>query len=132
MQYNFFYIESCSESRLNPGTLCNTRCYSAILLRETDVVRYEVLTATGMKKAIFWDVAPCSLVDTDRHFITLKMEAVSSSETSINIYQTAQCYIPQDGHLEVRLTFITHVTNFETKIMLLFQRVPYIGSLRVK
>jgi hypothetical protein len=29
-----------------------------------------------------WDVAPCSLVDTDRHFMmTTMMEAVSSSET---------------------------------------------------
>jgi hypothetical protein len=28
--------------------------------------------------------------------ITLKMEAVSSSETSVNIYQTTRCYIPQD------------------------------------
>jgi hypothetical protein len=30
-----------------------------------DTVRFEVLTATIMKMAVFWDVAPCSLVDTD-------------------------------------------------------------------
>jgi hypothetical protein len=30
------------------------------------------------------------------------MEAVSSSETSVNIYHTTQCYIPEDGH------FYTH------------------------
>jgi hypothetical protein len=36
-----------------------------------------------MKKAVFWDVAPCSLVD-----ITLIMEAIISSETSISVYQT--------------------------------------------
>jgi hypothetical protein len=29
------------------------------------------------------------------------MEAVSSSQTSVNIYQTAQCYIPEDSHLQV-------------------------------
>jgi hypothetical protein len=31
---------------------------------------------TAMKMAVFWDVAPCSLVDIDR----LMMEAISSSE----------------------------------------------------
>jgi hypothetical protein len=29
-------------------------------------VRFEVLTATSMEMAVFWDVAPCSLVDTGR------------------------------------------------------------------
>jgi hypothetical protein len=33
-------------------------------------------------------------------FIALLMETVSSSETSINIYQTTQCYIPEDSHLD--------------------------------
>jgi hypothetical protein len=33
-----------------------------------DRMRFEVLTATSMKKVVFWDVAPCSLVDIDRHF----------------------------------------------------------------
>jgi hypothetical protein len=28
-------------------------------------VRYRVLTATNMKMTVFWDVAPCSLVDID-------------------------------------------------------------------
>jgi hypothetical protein len=37
------------------------------------------------KMTVFWDVAPWSLVG------CLVMEAVSSSETSISIYQTAQC-----------------------------------------
>jgi hypothetical protein len=27
-----------------------------------------VLKATSMKMAVFWDVSPCSLVDTDRRF----------------------------------------------------------------
>jgi hypothetical protein len=31
--------------------------------------------------------------------ITLMMEAVSSSETSVNIYQTTQCNIPEESHL---------------------------------
>jgi hypothetical protein len=31
-------------------------------------LRFQVVTATSMKMAVFWDVAPCSLIDTDRHF----------------------------------------------------------------
>jgi hypothetical protein len=43
---------------------------------------------------VFWDVASCSLV-----LITLMMEAASTSETSVNFYQTTQHNIPEDGHL---------------------------------
>jgi hypothetical protein len=32
--------------------------------------------------------------------ITLMMETVRSSETSVSIYQTARCYIPEDSHLQ--------------------------------
>jgi hypothetical protein len=35
---------------------------------EENVVRIEVLTVASMKITDFWDVAPCSLVETDRHF----------------------------------------------------------------
>jgi hypothetical protein len=56
-----------------------------------------------MKMAVFWDVALCSLVDTDQCFrgITM-MEAITSYETSVNIYQTTQCNIPEDSHLHTR------------------------------
>jgi hypothetical protein len=29
---------------------------------------FQVLTATNMKMIVIWDVAPCSLVETDRRF----------------------------------------------------------------
>jgi hypothetical protein len=32
-------------------------------------VRFEVHAATNMKKSVFWDVAPCNLVDIDQRFI---------------------------------------------------------------
>jgi hypothetical protein len=32
------------------------------------MVRFQVLTAASMKMTVFWDVAPCSMVDTDRRF----------------------------------------------------------------
>jgi hypothetical protein len=53
----------------------------------------------SLKLAALWDVVPCSLVDTDRHFTSHMMEAVSISKTSGNVYQTARRKIPQDGHL---------------------------------
>jgi hypothetical protein len=51
---------------------------------------------TSMKMAVFWDVAPCSLVDID----DVSKEAVSSCETLVNIYQTSQYYIPEGSHLQ--------------------------------
>jgi hypothetical protein len=40
--------------------------------------------------AVFWDIA-----------IALMMEAVSSSETSVNIYQTTRRNIPEDSYIQV-------------------------------
>jgi hypothetical protein len=31
-------------------------------------VRFQVLTALSLNMTVFWDVAPCSLVEVDRHF----------------------------------------------------------------
>jgi hypothetical protein len=58
---------------------------------------------------IFWGVAPCSLVDvtdisellTDS-IMALMMEAVSTSETSVNFYQTTRSNITEDTHLHTR------------------------------
>jgi hypothetical protein len=48
--------------------------------------------------AVFSDVAQRSLVDID-WVITLMVEAVNSSETSVIIYQTTQCYTTEVSHL---------------------------------
>jgi hypothetical protein len=42
-------------------------------------VRFQVITVTSMKMAVFGGVAPCSL-------IALMTEAVNASETSVSIY----------------------------------------------
>jgi hypothetical protein len=46
--------------------------------------------------AVFWVVAPCSLVDIIR---ALMMEAARTSEKLVNFYQTTRRYNPEDNHL---------------------------------
>jgi hypothetical protein len=75
-------------------------------------VRFAVPKATNINTAVFWDVAQCSLVDIDLHFIvavasiiramiTLMMEAISYSETSVYIHQAIWCNTPEDSHLHL-------------------------------
>jgi hypothetical protein len=50
--------------------------------------------------AVFWNVAPCSLVDIDRRVRGVLMtNAVSCSETSVSIYQITRRNIPEDSNL---------------------------------
>jgi hypothetical protein len=69
-------------------------------------VRFQVLTAASMKfRIVFWDVLPCKII-VDRRFIgtyclhhqgsNLMMEAVRTSETSVDNYFTRQ-YIPDEN-----------------------------------
>jgi hypothetical protein len=74
--------------------------------------------AANMKMAVFWVVAPCSVVEVYRRFrdscckaIALMMEAVSTSETSVNFYHTTRRNSPEDGHLQDLLQWSTHVLS---------------------
>jgi hypothetical protein len=58
-------------------------------------VRFQLLTATSMKMAVFWDVVTCSLIYINRRF----RGALRPSETSVSNYQTAWRNAPQDSHL---------------------------------
>jgi hypothetical protein len=59
-----------------------------------------------MKMTHFWCVAECSVVDVYRCFTgadavpcdSLMMEVVSTSETSMNFYQTTRRNNPEDNH----------------------------------
>jgi hypothetical protein len=66
------------------------------LFESYDLVGFEVLTAGSMKMAVFWVVAPCR---------ALMMEAESTSETSVNFYQTTRRYNPEDSNLQVMNCF---------------------------
>jgi hypothetical protein len=65
-----------------------------------------------MMMTVFWVVEPCSLVEAYRRFsiacsfhhqgiISLMMDAASTSETSVNIYQTTRRNNPEDSHLQI-------------------------------
>jgi hypothetical protein len=51
-----------------------------------DMLRFQFFTAAGMKMAVFWDVDTCSL-------------SASTSETSVNFYQTARHNDPKNSRL---------------------------------
>jgi hypothetical protein len=65
-------------------------------------MRFHVLTAATVWMALFWDVALCSLVETDRLFRCayciqhegVMMETVSNSELCVDFYQSARGNIP--------------------------------------
>jgi hypothetical protein len=70
-------------------------------------MRFQVLSATVMSMAVFWDVAPCGLAEIDRRFRgpyfiirAMVMETISTSETSVNFYQTTRLNIPEDHRLQ--------------------------------
>jgi hypothetical protein len=82
---------------------------------------------------IFWDIAPCSLVETNwrfrgtyclHHQNVEMMEAISISEKSVNFYQTMRCNIQENSHLHTRrrenlifhLDFIIYYSIFSSSI----------------
>jgi hypothetical protein len=74
-------------------------------------------TTLPLKMTVFWDVAPCNLVEVYRRFrgacclhqqgvgfiIVLIMEAASTSETSVNFYNAARRNISEDIFILVAL-----------------------------
>jgi hypothetical protein len=57
--------------------------------------------------AVSWVVAPCTdvsgvLAVSINRTIALLMEAIDTSETSVNFYQTTRPNNPEDSHLHIR------------------------------
>jgi hypothetical protein len=65
-----------------------------------------------MKMTAFWDIAPFSFVEVYIRFrgayclhhqlIVLMMDAVNTSETSVDFYETTRHNIPEGYHLHIR------------------------------
>jgi hypothetical protein len=75
-------------------------------------VKLQVLAAASMEMAVFWDVAPCSLVEVYRRFRgVLMMEAVSTSETSVNFNKTTRYNNPEDSHRQKNIWMKKRLRN---------------------
>jgi hypothetical protein len=48
--------------------------------------------------------------------IALMMEAASTNETSVNIYQTTRCHIPEDSRLFKTEIYHTPITDQKLKV----------------
>jgi hypothetical protein len=48
---------------------------------------------------IFWDMTPCSPLVAEPTSLTLKMEAIRTSETSVETQQTTRRHIPENDTL---------------------------------
>jgi hypothetical protein len=74
-----------------------------MLCSPTDIKVWQ--TSWRLLMAVFWGVVLFSLVEIDRSFrdtyrlIVLMMEVLSTSETSVNFYQTKPFNSPEDTHL---------------------------------
>jgi hypothetical protein len=70
-------------------------------------------TINNMKMAVFWVVAPCSLVDINRCFRGACCFHHQSDKTSINIYQTTRRNKPEDSSLHTRRleNLKSHINN---------------------
>jgi hypothetical protein len=84
--------------------LCHVQYFCKIrIFEETDEVGFEVLTEACIKMAIFWVVRPCNpteFTDVSEVLALSIISVISTSETSINFYQTTRRYSPEDGHLK--------------------------------
>jgi hypothetical protein len=79
------------------------------------VVGSEVLTAVVMKCSVFWDITPCRTLQLPRAFTlvsclaypsTLKIEAILSSEKSVDFQQTTRRYISEDRTLRNKVIYL--------------------------
>jgi hypothetical protein len=83
------------------------------------------MNPSTLKMTVFWDVAPCSLVEVYECLRGAYCvhhqgdEATSTTEKLVKFYQTAWCRIPEDSHLHA-----CHCENLKSHPSTLFFSVP--------
>jgi hypothetical protein len=58
-----------------------------------------------------------TLVSCSAHFSTLKVEAICSSETSVDFQWTERRYIPQDSTLQLQCKFCANIINVDNSVL---------------
>jgi hypothetical protein len=82
--------------------LYSSTCFNRVFLKKAytpDFIPERRFEKCNQLEDVLWDVAPCNLVEIYRRFrgvAALMMEAASTAETSVNLYQTTRHYIPED------------------------------------
>jgi hypothetical protein len=66
------------------------------------MVRFQVRMAASMKMTVFWDVAPCSLVEMYRRIRDAYCLHHQGNEL-FSLYQTTRRNFPEDSHLHIHL-----------------------------
>jgi hypothetical protein len=106
--YSYYERRSCNTHKEFP--LPSRRCHCFVPMLSSHKLPFThthatICERTSLKNAVFWDVAPCryfvnlhTLVHRSWISYTLTMEAIRSSETSVNKIST-QRHIPEDGIL---------------------------------
>jgi hypothetical protein len=74
-------------------------------------VRFQVLAAANVKFVAFWDIVPSSFVTEDRSFISLMLEAVRTSETSVYFSETHGIISQKAATFFSQLIFETTATD---------------------
>jgi hypothetical protein len=89
---------SVSTKLFNQAPFNDVKLAQRNYLIEVDSIRLKVLTAMSMKMAVFWVVAPCSLVKVHQRFRG-SCCLHHQGETLVNFYQTTRRYNPKYSHL---------------------------------
>jgi hypothetical protein len=120
----------------------------SIAIDALDMPGIDEQTYSDLKSTIFWDITPCSPLSVKQRFrgtyhlclppaftlvfaqlilSTLQMEAICSSETSVDTQRTTRHYIPEDGTLHNH-----YCENFKSLFWLhIHTRIPSFPSCRV-
>jgi hypothetical protein len=77
-------------------------------------VRFQVFTAVTMKNVVFCLQPPAQPGSSLADFSTLKMEAIHSSETSVQFTRSTRHHIPEDGILHLHIVqFLVNRKEFK-------------------
>jgi hypothetical protein len=84
-----------------------------------------------MKIAVFWVVAPCSLVEVYQRFRGPCCLHHQGDESLVNFYQTTRCYNPEDGNLYThrRENLKSYLNRYLEEVELEFLNVRSMRSL---
>jgi hypothetical protein len=88
--------------------------------------RFQVLAAASMKMTVFCDVTLCFLVEIDHGFlITLILEAVRTSETSVNSYETTRRNNLEGSHFQTYACLFAFCQNIDAASFIFQNVVKY-------